>query len=44
MSFSIGLPIIEDVLGPVLRDKLMTNTQTILASIKKRIEVSHETV
>lgn len=44
LAFSIGLPIIEDVLGPVLKEKLRMNTQAILNSIKHRIEASHETV
>lgn len=41
MEYSIGLPIIEDVLGPVLSEKLKANTFTILNTIKDRLEVSN---
>lgn len=39
MNYAIGLPIIEDVLGPVLRKKLETNIYTMLSTIKNRLEV-----
>jgi ribosome-associated toxin RatA of RatAB toxin-antitoxin module len=37
LRYAIGLPIIEEVLGPVLKRKMQTNSISMLSSIKKRI-------
>ncbi|MBN1498461.1 MAG: SRPBCC family protein [Spirochaetes bacterium] len=39
MTYSIGLPVLEDVLGPVLKEKLQSNVYDMLNSIKERLEV-----
>ena len=35
MIYSIGLPVIEDVLGPVLKEKLQSNSYEMLRNIKE---------
>lgn len=38
IQYDIGLPVIEDVLGPVLKGKLQVNSLNMLSELKKRIE------
>jgi len=38
LKYSIGLPVIEDVLGPVLKEKLEENSLKMLNSIKAELE------
>ena len=38
IRYSIGLPVIEDVLGPILKEKLEENSISMLNSIKNRLE------
>lgn len=37
LRYAIGLPVIEEVLGPVLKKKMQTNSLSMLSSIKRRI-------
>ncbi|MDY6905352.1 MAG: SRPBCC family protein [Thermodesulfobacteriota bacterium] len=42
-DFCLGMPVIEEVLGPVLREKLEINSYTMLNSIKEKLEeVTHD--
>lgn len=37
LRYAIGLPVIEEVLGPVLKKKMQANSLSMLSSIKDRI-------
>jgi ribosome-associated toxin RatA of RatAB toxin-antitoxin module len=37
VSYALDLPVIEDVLGPVLREKLQSNSLQMLSHIKERL-------
>ncbi len=38
LKYSIGLPVIEDVLGPIVKKKLKENSLSMLNSIKEKLE------
>ncbi len=38
LKYAMGLPVIEDVLGPILKQKLEKNSYSMLNSIKNKIE------
>ncbi|MFO7752089.1 MAG: SRPBCC family protein [Desulfobacteraceae bacterium] len=38
LRYAIGLPVIEEVLGPILKEKLKKNSFSMLEDIKKRLE------
>lgn len=41
LTYALDLPVIEDVLGPVLREKLETNSHQMLSHIKERLVSLH---
>ena len=42
LRYAIGLPVIEDVLGPILNEKMQSNSLSMLRSIKTRLEATHD--
>jgi ribosome-associated toxin RatA of RatAB toxin-antitoxin module len=41
LRYALDLPVIEDVLGPVLREKLQSNSRQMLTHIKDRLVALH---
>jgi len=37
LEYSIGLPEIDDIIGPILRERLIANTEAMLAALEGRI-------
>ena len=42
LRYAIGLPVIEDVLGPILNEKMESNSLSMLRSIKNRLETTYD--
>ena len=42
LQYNIGLPVIEDVLGPILKEKMKTNSLNMLTSLKTRLEEGND--
>lgn len=38
LTYEIGLPEIEDLVGPILRERLIENAENMLKAIEKRVE------
>jgi len=41
VSYLVGIPVIEDIIGPILKIKIERNTQKMLDDLKKEIEASN---
>ena len=37
LEYRIGLPEIDDIIGPVLKERLITNTEAMLAAVEERV-------
>lgn len=38
LAYEIGLPEIEDIIGPLLRERMIENAESMLAAIERRVE------
>ena len=42
VEYYLGLPVIEEVLGHILKDKMQSNIESMLSNIQKRISINEQ--